>query len=90
MHSNGQRPGAVTNMTTEELDKALQSEPVVVCVKEHKTDTTGTPRLIIQDDLVPFLKIHATTIRPSLILVHTAHWHFLIKEKTQLTIFQEQ
>ena len=65
MHSNGQRPGAVTNMTTEELDKALQSEPVVECVKEHKTATTGTARLIIQDNLVPFLKIYATTIRPS-------------------------
>ena len=71
LHSNAQRPGAVTNTTLEEYEAATVSSVgretyKTFLVANHKTGTTGRAKLMADRNLITHLDTFVTHIRPAL------------------------
>ena len=71
LHSNAQRPGAVTNATLEEYEAATVSSVgretyKTFLVSNHKTGTTGRAKLTADRNLITHLDTFVTHIRPAL------------------------
>lgn len=71
MHSNAQRPGAVTNATLEEFKAGTKStigreEYKTFLVEKHKTSTTGRAKLTANRHLSRNLDLFVNHVRPAL------------------------
>ena len=69
--SNHQRPGAITNMTCQELSQAREMKEgrdrfLVISVRKHKTGTTGRARIVVKNSQIEMVKQYAAHIRPRL------------------------
>ena len=71
LHSNAQRPGAVTNATLNEFHAATTSTIgretyLTILVTNHKTSTTGRAKLSANKHLAHHLRLYIRYIRPAL------------------------